>query len=140
MRAGLPIAAVLGLAGCAPTVAARPAAEAGPVPVTVEGRAFAAEIHGGRPGLRLTPGGALPSVGLAVTVAADDGRAVRDFAGAPLAPGAAPMAAPPLGPGDGRIAKGAARAACAAGGGRFDEGAIGRVSGAGRWTFEGACS
>lgn len=142
MRAVAIIGLGLALAGCAPTVAQRSSIEPGPVPVTVGDQAFVADLQRGGPGTRLTEDGALPTSGLSVTVASDDGRAVRDFVGAPraLPPVEAAAPAPALGQDDGRLAKAAAQAGCAAGGGRFDPAAIGKVSAAGQWTFEGACS
>lgn len=94
----------------------RPAA----VPVTVEGAGFAADLRPGPAGERLTSDGAVPTRGLAVAVRREGGAAL-DYS-------------------EGRIAKAAAEAACRSAGGRFDAAAIGRYSGAGTWTFNGACA
>ena len=94
-------------------------ARAGVQAVTLDGTAFEAAIAPGGPGLRLTADGALPVSGLAVRVRRSGGSLAMD---------------------EGALAKRAARAGCAAAGGRFQEEAIGGFDRAGAWVFPGACA
>lgn len=110
------------LSACgAPQAAVAPAGRAvgGARAVEVNGAAFAATIGPGAPGLRLTAAGAVPVPGMTVSVR-------RDGA--------------PLGMDEGKLAKDAASAACAAASGRFDGRAVGQFAGSGEWQFAGACA
>lgn len=87
--------------------------------VAVDGVAFVARIAPGAPGMILTAEGARPVAGNTLRVSRE---------GAALAMH------------EGAIAKKAARAGCAAAGGRFAEQAIGGYETAGVWSFPGACA
>ncbi len=106
------------LAACGAPQAGGPVAAA-QLPVTVEGVAYRADLRPGIPGEMLTPGGARRTSGLSVAVTREG---------------------QPLHYSDGAPAKKAAEAACLSGGHRFNPSAIGRVTGAGVWTFAGACA
>lgn len=117
-----PLAAALLLGACvAQTGAVRPAGGSigGPVSLTVDGHAFAADIRAGRAGMELTRHGARPVQGQEIRVT---------------------RAATPLRMDEGAQAKRAARAGCAEAGGRFNETAIGGYDRAGGWVFPGGCA
>jgi hypothetical protein len=122
-RRGLRAAAGLSLfavAGCVADVpdAAVPA-RSGEHRVAVDGVAFVARIAPGTPGMMLTAEGAKPVAGNTLRISRDG---------------------PALAMHEGVVAKKAARAGCAAAGGRFAEQAIGGYDGAGVWSFPGVCA
>jgi hypothetical protein len=98
--------------GPQPTAAAQ-------LPVTLDGAAYLAELRPGAAGETVTAAGARPTRGLTVAVTRS---------GAPLHYS------------DGAAAKTVAERACADSGRRFNPAAIGRVTGAGVWSFAGACA
>lgn len=91
----------------------------GSFPVTLDGAAFATTVAPGASGLRPTAAGGVPVSGLTVSVARE---------------GAI------LGNHEGKLAKDAAAAGCAAAKGRFDGRAFGEYAGQGLWRFPGACA
>ena len=111
-------ACVGGSAGGA-SAPARGAAQSGAQSVTVDGQSFAAAVLPGAAGKRLSAAGALPVQGQSVRVTRAGGALRMD---------------------EGAIAKKAARAACAASGGRFADLALGSYDRAGAWVFAGACA
>ena len=121
LRALAPLGGAALLAACAATPGAGPVGNAtgGSFPVTVDGMAFAATVAPGAAGLRPTADGGVPVAGMTVSVRRE---------------GAA------LGMDEGKLAKDAAAAGCAAARGRFDGRAFGAYAGAGLWQFAGACA
>lgn len=122
LRSFAPLGGAALLAACAAAPGAvGPAGTAtgGSFPVTVDGVAFAATVAPGAPGLRPSANGGVPVAGMTVSVRRE---------------GAA------LGLDEGKLAKDAAAAGCAAAQGRFDGRAFGAYAGAGIWQFAGACA
>jgi len=107
------------LSACVAAPVAAPAGRSGQQTVMVDGIAFDASIGPGGPGMVLTADGARPVNGMAVSVRRSGGALAMD---------------------EGALAKKAARAGCAAAGGRFNEPAIGAYDRAGGWVFAGACA
>lgn len=118
-HAAVPVLGFAALSACVAAPVAAPAGRAGLQAVTVDGIAFDATIAPGGPGMVLTAQGARPVNGLAVTVRRSGGALAMD---------------------EGALAKKAARAGCAAAGGRFSDAAIGAYDRAGGWVFAGACA
>lgn len=118
LRSFAPLGGAALLAACAAAPGAVGTATGG-FPVTVDGMAFAATVAPGAAGLRPTADGGVPVAGMTVSVRRE---------------GAA------LGLDEGKLAKDAAAAGCAAAKGRFDGRAFGAYAGAGVWQFAGACA
>ena len=119
LRSFAPLGGAALLAACAAAPGAVGTATGGSFPVTVDGMAFAATVAPGAAGLRPTADGGVPVAGMTVSVRRE---------------GAA------LGMDEGKLAKDAAAAGCAAARGRFDGRAFGAYAGAGVWQFAGACA
>ena len=121
LRSFVPLGGAALLAACAASPGAGPAGNAagGSFPVTVDGAGFAATVAPGASGLRPSANGGVPVAGMTVSVRRE---------------GTA------LGMDEGKLAKDAAAAGCAAAKGRFDGRAFGTYAGAGLWQFAGACA
>lgn len=121
LRHCAPLGGMALLAACAASPGAGPSGNAatGTFPVSVGDVAFSATVTPGAPGLRPTAQGGVPVAGMTVTVRRE-GAALRQD--------------------EGKLAKEAATASCAAARGRFDGRAFGVYAGDGTWSFAGACA